>query len=93
LPNNILQGVINMTWEIALGIFALAGFVISIVTIAGKQAGIMAKLEATLKALNETLEELKENNRASHKDIYNKLSDHESRLGEVETKIKIFHDR
>lgn len=80
-----------MTWEIALGIFALAGFVISIVTIAGKQAGILAKLEATLNALNETLEELKENNRASHKDIYEKIGDHEKRVAEIETKINIFH--
>jgi hypothetical protein len=80
-----------MTWEIALGIFALAGFVISIVTIAGKQAGVLAKLEATLTALNETLEELKENNRASHKDIYEKIGDHETRVKEIETKMNIFH--
>lgn len=82
-----------MTWEIAVGIFALAGFVISIVTIAGKQAGLLSKLEATLQALNETLEELKENNRASHKDIYNKLGDHEKRVGAIETKMKIYHDK
>lgn len=82
-----------MTWEIALGIFALAGFVISIVTIAGKQAGVLAKLEATLTALNETLEELKENNRASHKDIYEKIGDHETRVKAIETKIKIYHDK
>lgn len=82
-----------MTWEIALGIFALAGFVISIVTIASKQAGLLAKLETTLTALNETLEELKENNRESHKDIYSKLSNHEKRVGEIETKMKIYHDK
>lgn len=82
-----------MTWEIALGIFALAGFVVSIVTIAGKQAGILAKLEATLTALNKTLDELKANNRASHNDIYEKIADHEKRVGEIETKIDIFHGK
>ena len=79
----------RMTWEIALGIFALAGFVISIVTIASKQAGLLSKLEATLTALNETLEELKENNRQSHKDIYNKLGDHDKRI----SKLEVYHDK
>lgn len=81
-----------MTWEIVTGIIAFAGFIITTMTIASKQSGIMAKLEATLQALNETLEELKENNRASHKDIYNKLGDHEKRVGAIETKMKIYHD-
>ena len=58
-----------MTWEIVLGIIALVGFVSTIATYASKQSSILSKLEATLTALNNTLEELKENNRASHKDI------------------------
>lgn len=82
-----------MSWEIALGIFALVGFVISIATIVGKWSGVVAELKATLQALNKTLEELKENNRASHKDIYEKISDHELRVAELETKINIFHGK
>ena len=82
-----------MTWEIVMGIIALVGFVTTVATVASKQSGILAKLEATLNALNETLEELKENNRARHKDIYNKISDHESRVSEIETKMKIFHGK
>ena len=82
-----------MTWEIVTGIIALVGFVVTITTVTSKQAGILSKLEATLQALNETLEELKENNRASHKDIYNKLGDHDKRIGEIETKVKIFHGK
>ena len=78
-----------MTWEIVTGIIAFAGFVITIATISSKQSGIMAKLEATLQALNETLEELKENNRASHKDIYNKLGDHDKRI----SKLEVYHDK
>ena len=83
----------RMTWEIVMGIIALVGFVTTVATVASKQSGILAKLEATLNALNETLEELKENNRARHKDIYNKISDHESRVSEIETKMKIFHGK
>ncbi len=76
-----------------MGIFALAAFVISIVTIAGKQAGVLARLETTLKALNKTLDELKESNRVSHKDIYDKIADHEKRVGDMETKMQIYHDK
>ena len=82
-----------MTWEIVTGIIALVGFVVTIATISSKQSGLLAKLETTLNALNETLEELKENNRESHKDIYNKLSDHETRVAEIETKINIYHGK
>lgn len=82
-----------MTWEIAVGIFALVGFVISIATITGKQAGVLARLETTLKALNNTLEELKKSNKESHKDIYDKIADHEKRVGDMETKMQIYHDK
>ena len=82
-----------MTWEIALGIFALAGFVISIVTITGRLSGVLAEIKTTLSTLNETLTETKESNSASHKDIYEKIGDHETRIAEIETKINIFHGK
>ena len=78
-----------MTWEIVTGIIALVGFIGTIATYASKQSGILSKLEATLKALNETLEELKENNRASHKDIYEKIGNHEKRI----SKLEVYHDK
>lgn len=78
-----------MTWEIVVGIISLVGFVVSIATISSKQSGLLAKLEATLNALNETLEELKENNRASHKDIYEKIGNHEKRI----SKLEVYHDK
>ena len=82
-----------MTWEIVTGIIALVGFVATVATVSSKQSGILAKLEATLNALNETLEELKENNRASHKDIYEKIGNHEKRVSEIETKMNIYHGK
>ena len=78
-----------MTWEIVLGIIALVSFVATIAAYASKQSSIMSKLEATLKALNETLEELKENNRASHKDIYEKIGGHEKRI----SKLEVYHEK
>lgn len=73
-----------MTWEIVLGIIALVGFIGTVATYASKQSSILAKLETTLDALNATLEELKENNRASHKDIYNKLAEHDRIITELQ---------
>lgn len=75
-----------MTWEIVLGIIALVGFVGTIATYASKQASVLSKLETTLKALNTTLEELKENNRTSHKEFYDRLADHDGRIKRLETK-------
>lgn len=78
-----------MTWEIVLGIISLCGFVGTIAAYAGKQASVLAKLEATLKALNTTLEELKENNKQSHKDIYKKLGEHNDRIIKLEEQEKL----
>lgn len=78
-----------VTWEIVLGIIALVGFVGSIATYVSKQASVLSKLETTLAALNMTLEELKDSNRSSHKDIYNKLGDHDKRI----SKLEVYHDK
>lgn len=89
LPDKKYKGANKMTWEIVTGIIALVGFVVTIATYSSRQSSVLAKLEATLTALNETLEELKENNRASHKDIYNKLGDHDKRI----SKLEVYHDK
>lgn len=78
-----------MTWEIVLGIIALIGVFGTIAGWSGKLSRTLASLETTLQALNDTLEELKENNRASHKDIYNKLGDHDKRI----SKLEVYHDK
>ena len=79
-----------MTWEIALGIIALFGFVFTCALNWGKLTKTLASLQTTLQALKETLEDLKENNRASHKEFYEKLDDHGRRIGILEEKHK--HD-
>lgn len=76
-----------MPWEDIKGWIAVLGFIATIIAYTSKQSTILAKLETTLNALNETLEELKENNRASHKDIYNKLAVHDKEI----TELKGFH--
>ena len=76
-----------MPWEDIKGWIAVIGFIGTIIAYASKQSIVLTKLETTLKALNSTLEELKENNRESHKDIYNKLAVHDKEI----TELKGFH--
>lgn len=73
-----------MSWEIVAGIIALVGFVGTIATWSGKLSRTLASLETTLNALRRTLEELKENNKESHKEFYHKLDDHEMRIVRLE---------
>lgn len=76
-----------MTWEIVVGIITLVGFVVSIATLASKLSRTLASLEAALKTLCDTLEELKKNNKESHKDIYHKLDDHECKIIRIMGKL------
>ena len=73
-----------MTWEIVLGIIALVGFVGTIAAYVGKQTSVMTRLETTLQMLNATLGEFKEDNKKTHKDIYKKLDDHDTRIIRLE---------
>lgn len=73
-----------MSWEIVTGIIALIGVFGTVATWSSKLSMTLANLEATLKSLQETLKELKENNHESHKDIYQKLANHETRISHLE---------
>lgn len=76
-----------MPWEDIKGWIAVIGFIGTLIAYASKQSIVLTKLETTLKALNNTLEELKENNRESHKDIYKKLETHDKEI----TELKGYH--
>lgn len=76
-----------MTWEIVVGIIALIGVFSTVATWSSKLSRTLASLETTLNALRDTLEELKENNRESHKDIYRKLDEHEHWITRIKDKI------
>lgn len=76
-----------MSWEIVAGIIALVGFVGTIATWSGKLSRTLASLEVTLNALRDTLEELKKDNRASHKEIYARLDEHQERIVRIMDKL------
>ena len=73
-----------MSWEIVAGIIALVGFIGTVAAWVSKLSHTLTSLEMTLKALQEVLSELKENNKESHKEFYHKLDDHEKRIVRLE---------
>lgn len=76
-----------MTWEIALGIFALAAFVISIGAIIAKASQTFATLNAAINMLTETLKEFKKDSKADRQELHDVVNDHETRIVILETKV------
>ena len=73
-----------MSWEIVVGIIALIGVFSTIATWASKPSRSLSSLETTLKGLDETLQELKDNNHESHKEFYKRLNEHDCRIAKLE---------
>lgn len=77
-----------MTWEIALGLFALAAFVISVGGIVAKASHMFATLNATINMLTDTLKEFKKDSKTDRKELHDRIDDHETRIGILEVKIE-----
>ena len=82
-----------MTWEIALGIFTLVGFLITIATLVAKLVAAMTKLTITVSELSQKFGEAEEQKRESHKRIWEHeseqdkwLRNHEDRLHDLDGK-------
>lgn len=76
-----------MTWEIALGVIALIGFVITCATAASKMSKAMGTFETAVADLKETLKEFKSGAHETHKELFGKINDHEKRIGDHEKRI------
>lgn len=73
-----------MTWEILSALIIIVGCLITL-------GGVLVKLVRTLTRLDDTMAQLRvdlnrqhDENKESHKQIYDKLDDHEHRIGELE---------
>lgn len=73
-----------MTWEILSALIIIVGCLITL-------GGVLVKLVRTLTRLDDTIAQLRvdlnrqhDENKESHKRIYDKLDDHEHRIGELE---------
>lgn len=83
-----------MTWEIFLGIVAIIGFCVSIITPIVKLTKTISELTSNIQSLNSAMNALTINNTEAHKRIWDhneeqdkKLDNHEYRLVKIETKI------
>ena len=75
-----------MTWEIFLGISALVAFVIAVGTIISKASHTFATLNTTISMLSDTLKEFKKDSKTDHKELHDKIEDHETRIRILEIK-------
>lgn len=73
-----------MTWEILSALIIIVGCLITL-------GGVLVKLVRTLTRLDDTMAQLRvdlnrqhDENKESHKRIYDMLDDHEHRIGELE---------
>lgn len=78
-----------MTWEIFLGIVALVGFIGTIGLWIFKLSKILAVLETTVSSLTEAIKEFKADSKAEHKEMHDKIEDHEVRIGILEKKAEM----
>ena len=76
-----------MTWEILSALIIIVGCLITL-------GGVMVKLVRTLTRLDDTMAQLRvdlnrqhDENKESHRRIYDRLDDHESRIVELERNV------
>ena len=73
-----------MTWEIMSALIVIVGTLISLGTVLAKLIRVLTRLDDTVKQLRADLDRQREENRESHKRIYDRLDDHEKRIVELE---------
>lgn len=88
-----------MTWEIVLGIIALFGFMVSVVTPILKLTRIMTELNFSVEGLKKAIDDISINNSESHKRIWEhnaeqdrQINDHEKRINKIEYDIDKYHN-
>ncbi len=69
-----------MTWEIALGFIALAGFLITTGSIAARLSAALTRLEVSVKELSSAVAAQRTENGTEHRSMHQTLDVHERRL-------------
>lgn len=76
-----------MTWEIFLGIVALAGFIITLCSPILKLNTSITKLNETISSLRDIVEKNDEANKQSHQRIYDRLDSHDRTINSHSERI------
>jgi hypothetical protein len=73
-----------MTWEVVVGIITLVTFFISVGAVVYKLSRALAVLETTIRTLSDTIRELRANSHDTHKQLFDRVEDHETRITVLE---------
>ena len=68
-------------------LIVIVGTLVSLGTVLAKLIRVLTRLDDTVKQLRADLDRQREENRESHKRIYDRLDDHESRIVELERNV------
>lgn len=71
-------------WDVFVVIVAVVGLLATVIPFFSKLNNTLGELNATVKQLRESLREIDSNNRATHKEIFERLDDHEKRISHLE---------
>lgn len=72
-----------MTWEILAALITICGFLITLCTLVFKLSKALTAIEAAISALKE----FRTDSKIEHKEMHDKLEDHETRIGKLEIKV------
>lgn len=88
-----------MTWEIVVGIIALFGFLVSVITLT-KLTRIMTELTISVEGLKEAIKQMSDKNTESHRRIWEHnteqdelLENHEKRITKIEYDMDKYHGK
>lgn len=76
-----------MTWEIALGLFAIVGFVATIIGWSTQISGTLSKLNTSVDALNHTVEKFEKSSDKIHENLSGRISEHDAILAEHKVEL------
>lgn len=89
-----------MTWEIVVGIIALFGFLVSVITPLTKLTRIMTELTISVEGLKEAIKQMGDKNTESHRRIWEHnteqdelLENHEKRITKIEYDMDKYHGK
>ena len=82
-----------MSWEILAGLITIVGSLIGLGTVLAKLIGVLTRLDDTVKQLRSDLDRQREDNKESHKRLFERIDDHETRINDHERRISdLEHD-
>ncbi len=73
-----------MTWEIALGVIALAGFLITIGTLSARISSVLTRLEVSVRELSAAAQAQRSENGSDHRFFRQTVENHETRITVLE---------